>query len=122
MSLGKSSLDEDYIYPVLFKGTTTVDYQMATFVLSRGNNVTMQELVEYCNEKEDTDASLRNYDPEKWDFDNYQDTQADEFDVDTPVHPFDDNYDKLSIHSICIQGKRIQKTSNHLLKVPNNGS
>ena len=28
----------------------------------------------------------------------------------------------ISIHSICIQGKRIQKTSNHLLKVPNNGS
>jgi len=48
----------------------------------------MQELVEYYNEKEDTDASLRNYDPEKWDFDNSQDTQADEFDVDTPVHPF----------------------------------
>ena len=95
MSIGKSSLDEDYLYPVLFKGTTSVDYQMATFVLSRENNVTMQELVEYYNEKEDTDASLRNYDPEKWDFDNYQDTQADEFDVDTPVHPFDDNYEKL---------------------------
>jgi hypothetical protein len=62
---------------------------MATFVLSRENNVTMQELVEYYNEKEDTDASLRNYDPEKWDFDNSQDTQADEFDVDTPVHPSD---------------------------------
>ncbi len=49
----------------------------------------------HYNEKEDTDASLRNYDPEKWDFDDSQDTQADEFDVDTPVHPFDDNYDKL---------------------------
>jgi len=64
-SLGKSCLDEDYFYPVFFKGTTSVDYQMAKFVLSRGNNVTMQELVEYYNEKEDTDASLRNYDPEK---------------------------------------------------------
>jgi len=55
----------------------------------------MQELVEYYNEKEDTDASLRNFDPEKWDFDNSQDTQADELDVDTPVHPFDDNNEKL---------------------------
>ena len=27
--------------------------------------------------------------------DNSQDTQADELDVDTPVHPFDDNYEKL---------------------------
>ena len=45
MSLGKSTLDEDYIYPVLFKGTTSVDYQMATFLLSREKNVTMQELV-----------------------------------------------------------------------------
>ena len=38
-------LDEEvFIYPVSFKGTTSVDYQMATFVLSRENNVTMQEL------------------------------------------------------------------------------
>jgi len=48
MSQGKSCLDscldEDNLYPVLFKGTTSVDYQMATFVLSRENNVTMQEL------------------------------------------------------------------------------
>ena len=58
-------LDEDYFYPVLFKGTTSVDYQMATFVLSRENNVTMQELVEYYNEKEDTDASLTNYDKDR---------------------------------------------------------
>jgi len=90
-----NSLDEDSLYPVFFEGTTSVDYQMATFVLSRENNITMQELVEYYNEKEDTDASLRNFDPEKWDFDNSQDTQADELDVDTPVHPFDDNYEKL---------------------------
>ena len=54
-------LDEEvFIYPVFFKGTTSVDYQMATFVLSCENNVTMQELMEYYNEKEDTDASLRN--------------------------------------------------------------
>ncbi len=58
-----NSLYEDSLYPVFFKGTTSVDYQMATFVLSRENNVTMQELVEYYNEKEDTDASLRNFDP-----------------------------------------------------------
>jgi len=90
-----NSLDEDSLYPVFFKGTTSVDYQMATFVLSSENNVTMQELVEYYNEKEDTDASLRKFDPEKWDFDNSQDTQADELDVDTPVHPFDNNYEKL---------------------------
>jgi len=41
---GGSCLDEECIYPVFFKGTTSVDYQMATFVLSRENNVTMQEL------------------------------------------------------------------------------
>ncbi len=59
--------DEEFIYPVLFKGTTSVDYQMETFVLSRENNVTMQELVAYYNEKEDTDTSLRSFDPEKFD-------------------------------------------------------
>jgi hypothetical protein len=90
-----NSLDEDYPYPVFFKGTTSVDYQMATFVLSCESNVTMQELEEYYKEKEDTDASLRNFDPETCDFDNSQDTQAEEFDVDTPVDPFDDNYEKL---------------------------
>jgi len=42
-------LDEDFVYPVFFKGTTSVDYQMAIFVLSRENNVTMQELVVYYN-------------------------------------------------------------------------
>ena len=42
---GGICLDEEFIYPVIFKGTTSVDYQMATFVLSRENNVTMQELV-----------------------------------------------------------------------------
>ena len=52
-------MDEEFIYPVLFKGTTSVDYQMATFVLSRENNVTMQEMMAYYNEKEDTDACLR---------------------------------------------------------------
>ncbi len=61
-------LDEEFIYPVFFKRTTSVDYQMATFVLSCENNVTMQELVAYYNEKEDTDASLRNFEPEKFDF------------------------------------------------------
>jgi hypothetical protein len=50
-------LDEEvFIYPVFFKGTTSVDYLMATFVLSRENNVTMQELMAYYNEKEDTDG------------------------------------------------------------------
>jgi hypothetical protein len=68
---------------------------MATFVLSRENNVTMQELVAYYNEKEDTDASLRNFDPEKFDFDNSLDTQAEDFDVNIPVDTFDDNYEKL---------------------------
>ena len=87
--------DEEFIYPVLFKGTTSVDYQRATFVLSRENNVTMQELVAYYNEKEDTGASLRNFDPEKFDFDNSLDTQAEEFDVNIPVDTFDDNYEKL---------------------------
>ncbi len=48
---GGICLDEEFIYPVIFKGTTSVDYQMATFVLSRENNVTMQELVSYYNEK-----------------------------------------------------------------------
>jgi hypothetical protein len=38
-------LDEEFIYPVFLKRTISVDYQMATFVLSRENNVTMQELV-----------------------------------------------------------------------------
>jgi len=54
-------LDEElFSYPAYFKGTTSVDYQMATFVLSRENNVTMQELMAYYNEKEVTDARLRN--------------------------------------------------------------
>ena len=88
-------LDEEFLYPVFFKGTTSVDYQMATFVLSRENNVTMQEPVAYYNEKEDTDASLRNFEPENFDFDNSLDTQAEEFDVNIPVDTFDDNYEKL---------------------------
>ena len=99
MSLGKSCLDscldEDNFYPVLFKGTTSVDYQMATFVLSRENNVTMQELVAYYNEKEDTDACLRNLEPEQFDFDNSLDTQAEDLDVNIPVDTFDDDYEKL---------------------------
>jgi len=94
MSVG-SCFDEECIYPVFFKGTTSVDYHMATFVLSRENNVTLQELEAYYNEKEDTDASLRNLDPEQFDFDNSQDTQAEEFDVNIPVDIFDDNYEKL---------------------------
>jgi len=88
-------LDEECIYPVFFKGTASVDYQMATFVLSRENNVTMQELEAYYNEKEDTDASLRNLDPEQFYFDNSQGTQAEEFDVNMPVDTIDDNYEKL---------------------------
>ena len=92
---GGICLDEEFIYPVIFKGTTSVDYQMATFVLSRENNVTMQELVAYYNEKENTDASLRNFEPEKFDFDNSLDTQAEEFDVNIPVDTFDDNYEKF---------------------------
>ena len=75
---GGICFDEEFIYPVLFKGTTSVDYQMETFVLSRENNVTMQELVAYYNEKEDTDASLRNLEPEQFDFDNSLDTQAED--------------------------------------------
>jgi len=72
-------LDEEvFIYPVFFKGTTSVDYQMATFVLSRENNVTMQELMVYYNEKEDTDACLRNLEPEQFDFDNSLHTQAED--------------------------------------------
>jgi hypothetical protein len=73
---GGICLDEEFIYPVLFKGTASVDYQMATFVLSRENNVTMQELMAYYNEKEDTDACLRNLELEQFDFDNSLDTQA----------------------------------------------
>ena len=75
---GDSYLDEECIHPVFFKGTTSVDYQMATFVLSRENNVTMQELMAYYNEKEDTDACLRNLEPEQFDFDNSLDTQAED--------------------------------------------
>ena len=70
--------EEKFIYPVFFKGTTSVDYEMATFVLSRDNNVTMQELMAYYNEKEDTDACLRNLEPEQFDFDNSLDTQAED--------------------------------------------
>jgi hypothetical protein len=88
-------LDDEFIYPVFFKRTTSVDYHMATFVLSRENNVTMQELVAYYNEKEDTDASFRNFEPEKFDFDNSLDTQAEEFDVNIPLDTFDDNYETL---------------------------
>jgi hypothetical protein len=55
----------------------------------------MQELVAYYNEKEDTDASLRNFDPEQFDFDNSLGTQAEEFDVNILVDTFDDNYEKL---------------------------
>jgi len=89
-------LDEEaFIYPVFFKGTTSVDYQMATFVLSHENNVTMQELMVYYNEKEDTDACLRNLEPEQFDFDNSLDTQAEDFDVNIPMDTFDDNYKKL---------------------------
>ncbi len=75
--------EEEFIYPVFFKGATSVDYQMATFVLSRENNVTMQELMVYYNEKEDTDACLRNLEPEQFDFDNSLDTQAEDFYVNT---------------------------------------
>ncbi len=46
-------------------------------------------------EKEDTDPSLRNFDPERFDFDNSLDTQAEEFDVYIPVDTFDNNYEKL---------------------------
>jgi hypothetical protein len=92
---GGICFDEEYIYPVFFKGTTSLDYQMAIFVLSCENNVTMQELVAYNNEKEDTDASLRNFDPENFDFDNSLDTQAEEFDVNIPMDTFDDNYEKI---------------------------
>ena len=68
-------LDEEvFIYPVFFKGTTSVDYQMATFLL---------------NEKEDTDASLRNLEPEQFDFDNSLDTQAEDFDVNIPVRAWE---------------------------------
>ena len=89
-------LDEEvFIYPVFFKGTTSVDYEMATFVLSRDNNVTMQELMAYYNEKEDTDACLRNLEPEQFDFDNSLDTQAEDFDVNIPMDTFDDNYEQL---------------------------
>ena len=87
--------DEEFIYPVLFKGTTSVDHQMETFVLSRENNVTMQELIAYYNEKEDTDACLRNLEPEQFDFDNSLDTQAEDLDVNIPVDTFDDNHEKL---------------------------
>jgi len=38
---------------------------------------------------------LRNLDPEQVDFDNSQDTQAEEFDVNIPVDTFDDDYEKL---------------------------
>jgi hypothetical protein len=37
---GGICLDEEFIYPVLFKGTTSVDYQMATFVLGGGGGGT----------------------------------------------------------------------------------
>ena len=94
---GGICLDEEFIYPVLFKGTTSVDYQMATFVLSRENNVTMQELMAYYNEKEDTDACLRNLEPEQFDFDNSLDTQAEDLDVNIPVDTFDDNYETLFV-------------------------
>ena len=78
-------LDEEvFIYPVFFKGTTSVDYQMAVFVLSRDNNVTMQELMAYYNEKEDTDACLRNLEPEQFDFDNFLDAQAEDFQCRLP--------------------------------------
>jgi len=87
--------EEKFIYPVFFKGTTSVDYEMATFVLSRDNNVTMQELMAYYNEKEDTDACLRNLEPEQFDFDNSLDTQAEDFDVNIPMDTFDDNYEQL---------------------------
>ena len=83
---GGICLDEEFIYPVLFKGTTSVDYQMATFVLSRENNVTMQEMMAYYNEKEDTDACLRNLELEQFDIDTSLDTQAEDFDLnDIPV-------------------------------------
>jgi hypothetical protein len=94
---GGICLDEEFIYPVLFKGTTSVDYQMATFVISRENNVTMQELRVYYNEKEDTDACLRDLEPEQFDFDNSLDTQGEDFDVNIPVDTFDDNYEKLFV-------------------------
>jgi len=87
--------EEKFIYPVFFKGTTSVDYEMATFVLSRDNNVTMQELMAYYNEKEDTDACLRNLEPEQFDFDNSLDTQAEDFDVNIPMDTFDNNYEQL---------------------------
>jgi hypothetical protein len=70
---------------------------MATFVLSRENNVTMQELMAYYNEKEDTDACLRNLEPEQFDFDNSLDTQAEDLDVNIPVDTFDDNYETLFV-------------------------
>ena len=93
---GGICLDEEFIYPVLFKGTTSVDYQMATFVLSRENNVTMQEMMAYYNEKEDTDACLRNLELEQFDIDTSLDTQAEDFDLnDIPVDSFDNNYEKL---------------------------
>jgi len=38
---------------------------------------------------------LRYFDPEKIDFDNSLDTQAEEFDVNIPLDTFDDNYEKL---------------------------
>ena len=38
---------------------------------------------------------MRNFDPEKFDFDNSLDTQAEEFDVNIPVDTFDDNYEKF---------------------------
>ncbi len=94
---GGICLDEEFIYPVLFKGITSVDYQMATFVISRENNVTMQELRVYYNEKEDTDACLRDLEPEQFDFDNSLDTQGEDFDVNIPVDTFDDNYEKLFV-------------------------
>jgi hypothetical protein len=93
MSIG---LDEEvFIYPVFFTGTTSVDYQMATFVLSHENNVTMQELMAYYNEKEDTDACLRNLEPEPFYFDNSRDAEEEDFDVNIPVDTFDDNNEKL---------------------------
>jgi hypothetical protein len=53
-------LDEEvYIYPEFFKGTTSVDYQMATFVLSRENNVTMQELMANTQSKRQAESEYQ---------------------------------------------------------------
>jgi hypothetical protein len=38
---------EEFIYPPFYKGTSSVDYHMATYVISSNNNVTMQELPAY---------------------------------------------------------------------------